>query len=252
MGALKEKIMIIALFILMIILVILILPPKKENKKEESEVQNGKNIANVNELNNIDSSENENKEIFESYYEKAEEKLKSLSLEEKIGQIFLVRYPEKNQVEELEKYKFGGYLLFEKDFKNKSEEEIKGEIASLQAHTNIPLLVAVDEEGGRIVRVSSNNKLIPERFKSPSELYKEGGLNRIKEDTINKSNFLYNLGINLNLAPVVDVATDKTNYIYDRTLGEDTETTSEFAKTVISASKVRKSIILLKTFSRIW
>jgi len=245
---LKEKIIIVALFILMIILVIIILP----SKKEENKAQSSENTMNTDKVNNMDNIENESKEIFEAYYEKAEEKLKALSLEEKIGQIFLVRYPEKNKIEELQKYKFGGYLFFEKDFKNKSQEEIKGEIANLQANSNIPLLIAVDEEGGKIVRVSSNNKLIPEKFKSPSELYKEGGLDRIKQDTINKSNFLYDLGINLNLAPVVDIATDKTNYIYDRTLGEGTEITSEFAKTVISASKLRQSIILFKTLSRIW
>ena len=235
--------MILALVILMIILVILIIPSKKENRVENS--QN----AIIDKTNNV---KNEDKDIFESYYEKAEEKLKSLSLDEKIGQIFLVRYPEKNQIEELQKYKFGGYLLFEIDFKNKSQEEIMHELSNLQLHSNIPLLIAVDEEGGKIVRVSSNTKLLSEKFKSPSELYKEGGFGRIKEDTINKSNFLYNLGINLNLAPVVDVATDKTNYIYERTLGENTDVTSEFAKTVISASKVRKSIILLKAFSWIW
>lgn len=236
----KEKITIVALFILMVVLVVVILFPIKKGRNEaESKVQNDENTANIEQANSIDNMENESKEIFEAYYDKAEEKLKTLSLEEKIGQIFLVRYPEKNQVEELQKYKFGGYLLFEKDFKDKSEEETKEEIASLQANSSIPLLIAVDEEGGKIVRVSSNNKLILERFKSPSELYKEGGLDKIRQDTINKSNFLYNLGINLNLAPVVDIATDKTNYIYDRTLGEGAEITSEFAKTVIWASKTR-------------
>ena len=165
---LKEKIIIVALFILMIILVIIILP----SKKEENKAQSSENTMNTDKVNNMDNIENESKEIFEAYYEKAEEKLKTLSLEEKIGQIFLVRYPEKNKIEELQKYKFGGYLFFEKDFKNKSQEEIKGEIANLQANSSIPLLIAVDEEGGKIVRVSSNHKLIPEKFKSPSELYK--------------------------------------------------------------------------------
>ena len=37
---------------------------------------------------------------------------------------------------------------------------------------------------------------------------------KIKEDTIEKSNLLKELGLNLNLAPVVDVSTNKDDYMY--------------------------------------
>lgn len=187
-------------------------------------------------------------DIFKDYGVKAKEKLQTLSLEEKIGQIFLVRYPETNQAEILQEYKFGGYLFFEKDFKNKTEEEIKRNIANLQTVVNIPLLIAVDEEGGKVVRVSSNTNLRTEKFKSPRELYKEGGFDKIREDTIEKSNFLYNLGINLNLAPVIDVTTNTKDYMYARSLGEGEKLTSEYAKTVIFASKEGKVSYTLKHF----
>lgn len=179
----------------------------------------------------------EDKEIFEDYYESAKQKLSELTLDEKIGQVLLVRLPDKDAATELKEYKFGGYLLFGKDFKNKTEEQVKNEIKELQENANLPLLIAVDEEGGTVVRVSSNSKLVPEKFASPSELYKEGGFEKIKEDTINKSNVLINLGVNLNLAPVVDVSTNPSDYMYKRALGEDANLTSEYAKTVIEASK---------------
>jgi len=187
-------------------------------------------------------------EVFDGFFEKAEEKLGSLSLEEKIGQMFLVRYPEERTVEDLLEYKFGGYLLFEKDFKDKTEEEMKNEIATLQENSSIPLLIAADEEGGKIVRISSNQNLVPERFKSPSELYELGGFEKIKEDTIEKSHILYNLGVNLNLAPVVDVSTDLKDYIYPRTIGKDASLTAEYAKTVISSSKDGNVSYTLKHF----
>ncbi len=57
--------------------------------------------------------------IFSKYYEKAYEKLQTLSLEEKIGQLFLICYPSNNSIEALKEYHFSGYLFFEKDFKNK-------------------------------------------------------------------------------------------------------------------------------------
>lgn len=185
--------------------------------------------------------------IFADTYKKAEEKVKTLTLEEKIGQIFLVRYHE-NAVEMLKKYGFGGYILFEKDFKNKTEEEVKTEIKTLQENSKIPLLIAVDEEGGKVVRISSNINLANERYKSPRELYEIGGFDKIKEDTIEKSKVLYNLGINLNLAPVVDVSTNENDYIYQRTLGKDSKLTSIYARSVIQASKEGKVSYTLKHF----
>ena len=58
------------------------------------------------------------KELFEDYYELGEQKLKTMTLDEKISQILLVRVPQKNAEELISKYQFGGYLFFERDFKN--------------------------------------------------------------------------------------------------------------------------------------
>lgn len=186
--------------------------------------------------------------IFSSYYKAAFEKLQSLTLDEKIGQLLLVRYPNDNQIEALKKYKFSGFVFFEKDFKNKTEKVVKQTMNTLQDNANIPLLTAVDEEGGDVVRVSSNPNLVSEKYKSPSELYELGGFDKIKEDTIDKSRTLYNLGLNLNLAPVVDVSTDSSDYIYERSLKKDTELTSRYAKTVIEASKRTGVSYTLKHF----
>ena len=186
--------------------------------------------------------------IFSDYYTLAYNKLKTLSLEEKIGQLFLVRYSDNNPVETLKKYKFAGYVFYEKDFTNKTEQEVKDMMSELQKVANIPILTAVDEEGGKVVRISSNPNLVDSKFKSPSELYNLGGFTKIKEDTINKSSILKNLALNLNLAPVVDVATDPNAYMYERTLKEDTELTSTYAKTVIEASKGTGVSYTLKHF----
>ncbi len=186
--------------------------------------------------------------LFKDYYILAKNKLDELSLEEKIGQLLLVKYPSSKAKESLEKNQFSGFIFFENDFKDKTKEEVKSMISSLNDVAKIPLLTAVDEEGGEVVRVSSNKKLAPQKFLSPSELYKDGGLDAIKEDTIEKSALLKELGINLNLAPVVDVSNSDEDYIYERTLQEDTNTTSEYAKTVISASKNTGVSYTLKHF----
>lgn len=186
--------------------------------------------------------------IFKQNYKLAYQKLKTMSLDEKIGQLLLVRYNEDKAIESLQKYHFGGFVFFEKDFASKSEQDVKEMINKVQKASKIPLLTAVDEEGGKIVRISSNPDLVNEKFKSPSELYNTGGLELIKQDTINKSKVLNNLGLNLNLAPVVDVSTNSSDYIYDRTLKQDTSVTSSYAKAVIEASKNTGVSYTLKHF----
>lgn len=185
--------------------------------------------------------------IFSRFYKVAYQKLKSMSLEEKIGQTLLIRYTDELE-KDIEKYNIGGIVFYEKDFINKTVDEIKTMINSLQNVSHITLLIAVDEEGGIVNRVSTNNKVIDKPFKSSSQLYKEGGFELIFNDTIEKSSMLKDLGINLNLAPVVDVVTDPKSYMYARSLRENTELVSDYSKTVIEASKNGNVSYTLKHF----
>lgn len=187
--------------------------------------------------------------IFSDYYSLAKDKLSKMTLDEKISQMLLVRYPDdKTAVNVQKEYQFGGYIFFKKDFLDKTKDEVKAMIKNVQEVSKIPMLTAVDEEGGIVVRVSSNPKLYSSAFKSPSELYNEGGLELIKKDTLNKSDLLASLGLNLNLAPVVDVSTNATDYMYSRSIQQNTEITSEYAKTVINASKSNSVSYALKHF----
>jgi len=186
--------------------------------------------------------------IFSAYYTLAKNKLDEMSLDEKIGQLLLVRVPDSNAVEMAKKYQFGGYLLFERDFKDKTKEQINHEMQSYQDVSKVPMLIATDEEGGKVVRASSNKQLIDSSFLSSQELYQKGGFDLIHDDTVQKSKFLESLGVNVNLAPVVDVVTDTNAYMYQRSFGKDTKLTSEYADTVIKASKEENVSYVLKHF----
>lgn len=187
-------------------------------------------------------------DLFGAFYVKANNKLQSLSLDEKIGQLFLARYDDAKVQEMLSKYNVSGFVFYEKDFKDKTEEQVKNMINDAQKNAKIPLLTAVDEEGGKIIRISSNANLVNKPFKSSSQLYNEGGYSLIRQDTIAKSGILKNLGLNLNLAPVVDVVTNSSAYMYERSFKQDTKKTAEYAKTVIEASKNTGVSYTLKHF----
>jgi len=188
------------------------------------------------------SLEKETTGIFSKFYKQAQKKLEDLSTEEKIKQLLLVRYNDK-AVDAL-----GGFVFFEKDFQNKEENEVISMINGVQEKSKIPLLTAVDEEGGKIVRISSNSKLRTTKFRSSKDLYDEGGFNLIAEDTVDKSKLLKKLGLNVNLAPVVDIADDVDAYMYERTIGKGKEITADYAKTVINASKGTDVSYTLKHF----
>lgn len=201
----------------------------------------------INEINNNLLPKNlQDNGIFSDYYTMAYNKLNSMSINEKISQLLLVKYHD-NLENSISKYPFGGMILDKDFFNNKTKDNIINFTNKTQNKVKIPLLIGVNEEGGEYAPVSSNNKLSDSVFRSPSEIYKTGGLSLIREDTIKKSDMLYKMGINLNLAPVVDIA-NKDTYIYDRTLKENVSITSEYAKTVIEASKNTGVSYVLKHF----
>lgn len=93
-------------------------------------------------------------DLFGKYYPQAERKLKQMSLEEKVGQLFLVRYDASTSIKQITDYYAGGFVLFAKDFQNHTKESIKKELEARQELSKIPLALAVDEEGGYVTRVS--------------------------------------------------------------------------------------------------
>ena len=166
-----------------------------------------------------------------------EDLLASMTTEEKVGQLFFVRCPESGAVEDISTYHLGGYLLFGRDFQDKTVDDVIQTIRAYQsaaeADTGIALLIGVDEEGGTVVRVSSNPHLRGSKFQSPQKLLAAGGTEALVADAADKDALLKALGINVNLAPVADVSTDPADFIYDRTCGLDAAGTADCVAAVV-------------------
>ena len=178
--------------------------------------------------------------------------LDSMTLEEKVGQLFFVRCPETNAVEDISTYHLGGYLLFGRDFKDGdnwlTKEQFLEKIQSYQDVAEIPLFIGSDEEGGTVTRASRNPNLFSETFKSPQKLNYIGGIEEILRDTDTRSRELRALGINVNFAPVCDVSTDPKDFIYDRTLGQDANMTADYVRLVVPAMTEGGTLPVLKHF----
>ena len=174
--------------------------------------------------------------------------LDTMTLEQKVGQMFLARCPEEYAPELASQYQLGGYLLFARDFEDRSHEQVADTIAGYQSAVSIPMFIAVDEEGGTVNRVSRNPLLRPEPFASPKDLYQQGGLQRIVEDTKEKCSLLSGLGINLNLAPVCDLSQDPDDFIYHRSFGQDARHTASYVREVVQTMTHSRMGSALKHF----
>lgn len=188
----------------------------------------------------VDKQEQQAKQI--------EQQLAKMSLEEKVGQLFFVRTPDVNQVEDITTYHLGGYVLFGRDIQNMTKAKLQAKIEGYQKASKIPLLIGADEEGGTVTRISRNANLVKQPFRSPQAIYQKSGLEGVMQDIKMKSLVLKAYGISTGLFPVADVATDPQAFIYERTLGTDAATTSEYIAQAVKTLNNEKVGSTLKHF----
>lgn len=175
--------------------------------------------------------------------------ISQMSDEELVGQLFLARCPGGDQaLADIEKYHLGGYVLFANDFKYDTPASMSEKINSYQEISLIPMLIAVDEEGGTVTRISRYEQYRDEAFSSPRIVYENGGLDAIVATEQEKCLLLKSLGVNVNLGPVCDIAQDPNAFMYDRSLGEDPQITADFVTTVVNIMADNGTGSVLKHF----
>ena len=162
--------------------------------------------------------------------------LESMTLEQKVGQMFMgCFYNETPSADTVNQYNLGSVLLFSASFKNTDRKELSTALHNLNEKCTITPMLAVDEEGGSVCRVSREPAFRKTPFASPRSLFAQGGMEAVIADTHEKNALLKDLGINLNLAPVCDISQDPADFMYDRSLGQDAETTSDYAVKTVEA-----------------
>lgn len=154
--------------------------------------------------------------------------LETMTLEEKVGQLFLARCRKETALDDIRDYQLGGLVLFGRDFDDETLGSMQKRLKAYRAAGNIPLLLAVDEEGGTVVRISSHPVFRGEPFPSPRQAFQSGGLELALSLESEKAYLLHTLGLNVNLAPVCDIALAPGSFLYSRSLGADPITTGQY------------------------
>lgn len=234
----KNKIL---MFILLITFILTACQPV--NIKKEESIQ--KEISSETKMSKITpevklSKEKEKEKIYK-------EIISNMSVEEKVGQLFLVRVPDTQEIEDIKEYNLGGYILFGKDFTNQKEESVRNAIKTYQEAASIPMLIGVDQEGGTVSRLSTEG-FTDRKFPSPKEIYEKGGITEVIKETNEVSQLLLSLGVNLNFAPVADITTSENSFMADRTLGKNKELTTDYIRQSVEIMNKNNIGSVLKHF----
>ena len=176
----------------------------------------------------------------QSINQRAEQMLNSMSLSEKIYQLFIVTPDdllEEDSVtlvgnrtkEALINKPIGGLVYFNQNLYN--EEQIKDMTRKtkeyMQEMSKPPLFLSIDEEGGTIARLGNKDSLNLPRIENMSQIGTNFNIERAEEVGKIIGNYLSEYGFNLTYAPVADVLTNYSNIVVRyRSFGYDKDIVS--------------------------
>ena len=174
--------------------------------------------------------------------------LASMTQEEKVGQLFIARFPEENAPDIAARYHLGGYILFARDFAHETADSIAAKLRGVQNAQKLPMLIGVDEEGGTVNRVSRFAQYRPAPFAEPQALYAAGGLSAVSADAAEKCALLRTLGINMNFAPVCDISIAPDDFMNARAFGQPAAQTAGYVRAVVREMRRGGMVSVLKHF----
>ena len=151
--------------------------------------------------------------------------VKNLTIEEKIGQMLMIGMDTNYITDRIKtmitKYKIGGIILYRKNFKTYNEMlKLIRDLKELNKENQIPLFIAIDQEGGRVNRMPKELENLP----SANTVATIGGEELVKKSANITGRILKESGYNLNFAPVLDIKRFENQHaIGDRSFGTNKE-----------------------------
>ena len=185
-----------------------------------------------------------------------------VTLDEKIGQMLKVGFRglsvDENSpiVEDIRKYHIGGVVLFDYDVPRdtalrniSSHGQVQNLVQDLQRFADIPLIIAIDQEGGRVARLKPRYGF--EKSVSAQYLGSLQNADSTRKYAHQTGQTLSELGINTNLAPVVDVNINPENPVIggiERSFSDDPSVVTRHARLYIETLHEYGIITTLKHF----
>jgi len=175
----------------------------------------------------------------------------SMSAREKSAQLLLIGFAGADVSPELrtllEQGPVGGVILFDRNIRSGSDLVALTSLLQESARrggSGIPLLVAIDQEGGPVRRIREGVPEVP----AARTLGESASPDEARTLATESAKALLALGINTNLAPVADVVSDSTSFLYRRTYSGDPDVVSAYVAAVIEGQEAAGLVSVVKHF----
>ena len=173
--------------------------------------------------------------------------MSNMTLDQKLGQMMMVQFLGQSYSPDLDtmisQYHVGSVLYFQ--FNIGSKSQLTGLNAQMQHNASLPLLVAVDQEGGTVDRLINLDGPQP----PAAQIGATGNPNVAYQQGSKDAQDLASYGFNLNLAPVVDVNNVYNSQLYNRTYGDNPTIVTQMAEKYLEGlQKSGKVLGTLKHF----
>jgi len=185
------------------------------------------------------------------------------TLEQKIGSMLMVgffgttAYPDSQICRDIREYNLGGVILFDYNpINHKKPKNISNRIQLAKLTEQLQscsvdgkLLIAVDQEGGRVQRLKSKYGFNG-NFPKAKDIRRFND-NQVRNIYLDMGMELNSVGINYDLAPVVDLAINKKNrviYKLGRSFGSNPKTVAHYASIFIEAMHENGVLTSVKHF----
>ena len=198
-----------------------------------------------------------------------EQLMRSMTLEEKVGQLFIIRPEHLNRTVSadyihynrtswdtvltdemkatLKAYPVGGFALFARNID--TQEQVKQFTASLDAELVIPPFMALDEEGGRVRRLGRKFSADIEQIGTMQSIGDTGDPRNAYNAAYTIGGYVKDFGFNLDFAPVADVNTNPDNLVIgDRAFGSDPQLVSSMVSAYVDGLHAQGVMSTLKHF----
>lgn len=171
-----------------------------------------------------------------------------MNIKEKFGQMIMLGLDIDTINDEIisliKDYKIGGLVLYKKNYHDiDSMKNLINKLKEINTN-NIPLFIAVDQENGRVNRLP--NEI--ERIYSAEKQTMTNDIEIINECNNITAEILSNIGVNMNLAPILDINYDNSKIIGNRSYGKTKEEVIKYAIPSIETYQSKGIIPVVKHF----
>lgn len=178
--------------------------------------------------------------------DRIKDRLDNMTLEEKVGQMFLVGiYTSDSRVvltKLITEQKVGSVILMGQNIKGMKVSDVTSNLQSVASSTHQPpLLISIDQEGGTISRIKdTDSDLTSQTEIKTSEQAYNVALARGQE--------LHQKGVNVNFSPVVEYISSSTSFLYNRVFRGDKNQTISLGSAMVKGYQDAEIAATIKHF----